>query len=278
MSASPQLANGDAADIGRLLADVHAQYGYDFRHYAYASIRRRILRAVQAEEAGSVDSLRGRLLADPAAMERFLVALTVHVTAMFRDPEFHAAFRTRVVPLLKTYPYARLWVAGCSTGEELYSAAIVLAEEGVYDRCRIYATDLSDDVVRSARAGVFPLAAMKEYTENYQRAGGTGTFSDYYTADGENAVFRAALRRNVVFAQHNLVTDGAPNEFHAILCRNVMIYFDEALQDHVHRLICDNLVPLGFLCLGRKESLQFTSCAANYEAFDAAEKIYRKIR
>lgn len=268
----------EAQEIARLLQEVYAAYGYDFRQYAYASIRRRILRSVETEGAPGVEALRERILGDEPAMERFLLSLTVHVTSMFRDPGFYASFRSRVVPLLATYPYVRIWVAGCSTGEELYSLAILLEEEGLGERCRMYATDLSDEVVRRAKRGVFPLAAMREYTDNYQRSGGTRDFSHYYTARGDAAAFRASLRRNVVFAQHSLVTDGAPNEFHAVVCRNVLIYFNQALQDRVHRLFYDNLVRLGFLCLGRKESLQFTPNADRYEAVDAEEKIWRKVR
>ena len=268
----------EAADVMALIEDVYREYGYDFRRYAYASLRRRVLNAVRAQNAGDVRGLRAQVLADAAAMESFVLGLSVHVTAMFRDPGFYVAFRTRVVPLLATYPHARIWVAGCSTGEELYSVAIVLEEVGLYDRCRLYATDLSAEAVRRASEGMFPLPAMKEYTANYLRAGGTRSFSDYYAADGGVAAFRASLRRNAVFAQHSLVTDGAPNEFHVILCRNVLIYFDAALQAHACQLFSDNLVRLGVLCLGRKESLLSTPVESLYEAIDAQNKIFRKVR
>ena len=265
------------ADITRLLDAIFRRYGYDFRNYARASICRRITAFATSEKLGSITQLEARVLADAACMERLLTVLTVHVTAMFRDPGFYRAFRQRVVHALGTYPFVRIWHAGCSTGEEVYSLAITLTEEGIYDRCRIYATDLSEVVLQSARAGIFPLRAMKEYTENYVKADGKAEFSEYYTAAYDHAVFRPELRSNIVFAPHNLVTDGSFNEFNVILCRNVMIYFNQALQNHVHDLLYRSLSRLGVLGLGRKESLRFSPHEHQYQALDAAERLYRKV-
>lgn len=268
----------EAAAIQRLVASVFERYGYDFRDYAYASLRRRLLALALAEQVDDLAALEARLLGDPASMERLLRAITVNVTSMFRDPGFFLTFRNLVVPYLRTYPFLRIWHAGCSTGEEVYSLAILLQEEGLYDRCRIYATDLSEPVLKSAKAGVFPLSQMREYTSNYIKAGGTRDFSAYYTAKGEGAIFRNCLGDKVLFAQHNLVTDGSINEFNVILCRNVMIYFNEALQAHVHRLILSSLAPFGLLAIGRRESLRFTPFEDEYVPVDEREKVYRRIQ
>jgi chemotaxis protein methyltransferase CheR len=270
-------AERDDTEITLILEGIFRQYGYDFRNYARASIRRRLYNCVSAEKLNSISGLQERVLHDTACMARLLAALTVHSTAMFRDPGFYRAVRTKVIPTLGTYPFVRIWHAGCSTGEEVYSLAILLQEEGIYDRCRIYATDLSDGVLQSARTGVFPLNAMKEYTENYVKAEGKAAFSEYYTARYDHVVFRQDLRENVVFAPHNLVTDGSFNEFNIILCRNVMIYFNRDLQNHVHQLFHRSLSRFGVLGLGKKESLRFTPHEENYEALDASERLYRKV-
>ena len=198
------------------------------------------------------------LLHDPKVMERLLLDLSINVTSMFRDPTFYGAFREKVVPLLRTYPFTRIWVAGCSTGEEVYSLAIMLTEEGVYDRSRIYATDINEAVLARAREGVFPLDRMQEYTDNYIRAGGKHSFSEYYLAKYEGALFERTLTENVVWAPHNLVQDRLFNTFNVILCRNVMIYFDRPLQNRVHQLFYDSLERFGILALGHKESIRFT--------------------
>jgi chemotaxis protein methyltransferase CheR len=210
-------------------------------------------------------------------MERLLLDLSINVTSMFRDPTFFQALRQKVVPLLRTYPFMRIWNAGCSTGEETFSLAILLREEGLYDRARIYATDINDSVVERARAGSFPLEKMRDYTENYIRAGGTEAFSTYYTTDGNTARFKPELLEQVVFAQHNLVSDAPFNEFNMIVCRNVMIYFGKTLQDRVHELFYESLDPFGILALGHKESIKFTKYEERYEALDAPEKLYRKM-
>jgi chemotaxis protein methyltransferase CheR len=264
-------------ELALLLEGVFRRYGFDFRQYAPASLRRRVWRRVHAEGLETIAGLTDRLLHEPASMERLLLDLSINVTAMFRDPSFYAAFRRKVVPLLRTYPFTRIWVAGCSTGEEVYSLAIVLQEEGVYERTRIYATDINESVLERARAGVFPLDKMREYTHNYINAGGTRAFSEYYVAAYEGAQFQRPLIENVVFAQHNLVSDRSFNEFNVVLCRNVMIYFDRALQERVHALFHESLVHFGILGLGNRESINFSPFAERYQELDPGEKLYRKI-
>ena len=265
-------------EIELLLEGVYRHYGFDFRSYAYASIRRRLWRRIEAEGLKTVSALQEKLLHEPSMMERVLLDLSINVTAMFRDPSFYLAFRQQVVPLLRTYPFIRIWHAGCSTGEEVYSMAILLEEEGLYERARIYATDINEVVVHRARAGIFPLDRMQEYTENYIRAGGTRSFSEYYTAKYDGALFSPQLQRHVVFSQHNLVTDRSFAEFNVILCRNVLIYFDRDLQARVHGLFHESLVHLGILCLGSKESLRLSRYEDAYEELSAPERIYRKVR
>jgi len=265
-------------EIELLLEGIYRRYGFDFRLYAPASLRRRLRRRMYGEGVESISALQERILHDPVVMERLLLDLSINVTAMFRDPGFFLAFREKVVPLLRTYPFSRIWIAGCSTGEEVYSVAIVLREEGLSDRVRIYATDINEAVLERARLGVFPLDKMRDYTQNYLRAGGERPFSEYYLARYDGAQFDRSLVENVVFAQHNLVSDAAFNEFHVILCRNVMIYFDKPLQDHVHELFHQSLATFGILALGQKETIRFTPHADAYEALDADERLYRKIR
>ena len=264
-------------EIELLLDAIYRRYGYDFREYAPASLRRRLWRRIHAEKLESVSGLQERVLHDPACMQRLLRDLSINVTSMFRDPSFFAAFREKVVPLLRTYPFTRIWNAGCSTGEETYSLAIVLAEEGVLERTRIYATDINDSVLARAKAGVFPLDKMQEYTQNYIRAGGRRAFSEYYAAGHEGARFSRSLVDGVVFAQHNLVSDRAFNEFNVIVCRNVMIYFERTLQDRVLELFYESLAVFGILGLGHRESLAHTPLADRFEALNADEKLYRKV-
>jgi chemotaxis protein methyltransferase CheR len=263
-------------ELRLLLEGVYQRYGFDFREYAPASLRRRVWRRVHAEGLETISGLMEKLLHDQATMERLLLDLSINVTAMFRDPSFYSAFREKVVPALRTYPFARIWVAGCSTGEEVYSLAILLREADAYERTRIYATDINESVLERARAGVFPLDKMQEYTHNYIRAGGTRAFSEYYVAAYDGAQFDRSLIENVVFAQHNLVSDRSFNEFNVIVCRNVMIYFHKTLQDRVHGLFYESLAHFGILALGHKESIRFSPFEDSYEEIDAAEKLYRK--
>ena len=265
-------------EVDLILEGIYRHYGFDFRDYAFGSIKRRLWRRVWAEGLDTLSALQNRVLHDSGCMERLLVDLSVNVTSMFRDPTFHAAFRKKVVPLLRTYPFVRIWNAGCSTGEETYSLAITLHEEGLLERTRIYATDINDAVLRRAALGEFPLDKMREYTENYIAAGGSRPFSEYYTAVGKVARFSPELRSNMVFAQHNLVHDGSFNEFHVIVCRNVLIYFSKPLQDRVHELFHDSLVPLGLLALGKKETISFTPRENDYDELDPDERIFRRNR
>ncbi|MDX6412518.1 MAG: chemotaxis protein methyltransferase CheR [Gaiellaceae bacterium] len=265
-------------EIDGLLEAIFRRYGFDFREYAPASLRRRLARRMQIEGLETVSALQERILRDEPMMERLILDLSINVTSMFRDPSFYLAFREKVVPLLRTYPYTRLWVAGCSTGEEVYSLAILLEEETLYENTRIYATDINEAVLDRAREGVFPMAKMQEYTQNYIRAGGTQAFSDYYISAYDGAAFDKRLTQNVVFAQHNLVSDQSFNEFNVIVCRNVMIYFDRALQSRVHDLFYSSLARLGILALGHKESINFTPRASQYKELDAVERLYRKVR
>jgi chemotaxis protein methyltransferase CheR len=263
-------------EIELLLEGVYRRYGFDFRQYAQASLKRRLYRRLEEERLETLSQLQDRLLHEPSCMERLLLDLSINVTSMFRDPSFYVAFREHVAPVLHTYPFTRIWCAGCSTGEEVYSLAILLEEEGLYERARIYATDINENVLATAREGVFPLEKMQQYTQNYLRGGGKTDFSRYYLAAYDRARFSRSLTENVVFAQHNLATDGRFNEFNVILCRNVMIYFDKALQDRVHELFFESLDTFGILALGHKESINFSRFADGYEELHREERIYRK--
>src|SRR5438477_3329997 len=268
----------EAVEIKLLTEGIYQHYGFDFRDYSMPSLKRRIWKRVYAEGLSTVSGLQEKVLHDPACMESLLLDLSINTTAMFRDPTFYLAFRQKVVPLLRTYPFVRIWHAGCSTGEEVYSMAILLQEENLLERCRIYATDINEAVLQRAKDGIFPLNTMQENTSNYIAAGGTGTFSQYYTARYDYAIFRPALRENVVFAQHNLVTDSSFNHFNVIFCRNVLIYFNTALQEHVMQLFLNSLEMFGILGLGKKETVRYTSVAENYEELDAEERLYRRVR
>lgn len=265
-------------EIELLLEGIYRKYGFDFRAYAYSSLRRRLWKRIGESGFKTVSELQERVLHDPSIMEQLLLDLSINVTAMYRDPHFYVTFRKKVIPLLRTYPFIRIWHAGCSTGEEVYSMAILLQEEGLYDRARIYATDINEVVLQRAKAAIFPLDRMKEYTDNYIKAGGKKAFSEYYTAKYDNAIFNPGLTKNVVFSQHNLVTDRSFSEFNVILCRNVLIYFDKPLQGRVHSLFYDSLAMFGILVLGSKESLKFSEYESCYEQIEMPEKIYRKIR
>lgn len=265
-------------EIELLLEGIYKLYGYDFRNYAYNSLRRRIWHQVHAMKLGSISALQEKVLHDPASMRQLVKSIMIHVTEMYRDPSLFLVFREKVVPLLHTYPFIRIWHAGCSTGEEVFSMAVLLHEEGLYHKSRIYATDVSEDIVNQARTGTFPLSKMQSYTKNYMLAGGTGAFSQYYSASGSKVTFHPFLKENIVFARHNLVTDRSFNEFHVIFCRNVLIYFNKSLQDHVHHLFYESLAPLGVLALGNRESINFSRHADGYEALDCRERLYRKVR
>jgi chemotaxis protein methyltransferase CheR len=264
-------------ELDLLLESVHRVRGFDFRGYSRSSLRRRLSQRMGAEGLQTLSGLMERALHDSTCMDRVLRGLSVNVTSMFRNPAFYRAFRTRVVPRLRTYPYVRIWVAGCATGEDAYSLAIVLKEEGLYERSRIYATDINHVALEQAEAGVVPIDRMREYTENYMESGGNHTFVEYYAANSATARMRHSILRNIVFAQHNLATDGSFNEFNVVLCRNVMIYFDRPLRNRVHGLLRDSLSPFGVLALGERESLRFTPVEQCYEEIDHPARLYRKV-
>ena len=265
-------------EITLLLEGLYRCHGFDFRDYSRASLKRRIKERMRAEKLETISAFQNKVLHDHDCMERLILGLSVHATAMFRDPSFYLTFRKQVVPLLKTYPTVQIWLAGCSTGEEVYSLAILLHEERLYNKSRIYATDISQAVLRRARDGIFPMAVMRDYTNNYQKAGGTNEFSDYYTARYDSVIFNSTLKSNVVFSEHNLVTDSSFNEFQVILCRNVMIYFNKDLQARVHNLLYDSLGMFGVFGIGNKESLKFTPRAEFYEDLNSNDKLFRKVR
>ncbi|MCM3782558.1 protein-glutamate O-methyltransferase CheR [Neobacillus mesonae] len=265
-------------EVELLLQAIYRMYGYDFRNYAYDSIYRRIRHGMQSIGEEQISALIPQVLHNPARMQELLRYFVVGVTEMFRDPEMFLSFRKKVIPYLRTYPHIRIWHAGCSTGEEVLSMAILLQEEGLYDRARIYATDINEDALETAQNGIYPLRNMKVNTQNYIRAGGTKDFSDYYMARKESVIFQSSLYRNIVFARHNLVTDQSFNEFNVILCRNVLIYFNRELQNRVHQLFHESLAMLGFLVLGDKESMLFNSHTQSYESIDFNEKLYKKIK
>ena len=270
------LEQSEDIELELVLEAIHRRYGFDFRDYAASSLRRRLTRRAAAEGVDSLSELQGMLLRDPACMERLLLELSVNVTAMFRDPSFYSAFRMKVVPLLRSYSFTRIWCAGCSTGEEVVSLAILLQEEGLYEQTRIYATDINEYALEAAAAAVVPLERMRQYTENYIRSGGKREFSQYYVAAYDAVRFNPELLGNVVFAQHNLATDQAFAEFHVVLCRNVLIYFDTALQHRVTELFCESLRPFGVLGLGRRETIAFTPVAHRFAPLAPDERIFRK--
>nr|WP_246246536.1 protein-glutamate O-methyltransferase CheR [Paenibacillus lemnae] len=261
-----------------LLEGIHQFYGYDFRNYALPSLRRRIWHHVHAEGLNTISGLQNKVLHERDCFERLIFSLSIPVTEMFRDPSLFRTFRQKVIPLLRTYPYIRIWHAGCSTGEEVYSMAIMLHEEGLYEKSRIYATDMNSRSLQQAKEGVFDIQRMKQYTKNYLEAGGTRSFSEYYTAKYNSVIFHPFLKKNMIFAEHNLATDRSFNEFNVIFCRNVMIYFNDELRDHVHGLFHESLSHFGILVLGAKESIHFTNVSDSYETLDRVEKVYRKIK
>lgn len=264
-------------ELNILLHTIYELSGYDFTGYSRASVTRRVQHRMKLEKMDEVVELNERIRQKPVLLKKLLGDLMIHVTEMFRDPLMFTDFREKVIPVLRTYPFIRIWHAGCSTGEEVYSMAILLHEEGLLERSRIYATDFSDKALEQAKSGVFPVRKMKDFTMNYMKFGGKKSFSEYYTARYDGAIFRPFLKKNIIFARHNLVTDRSFNEFNVIFCRNVLIYFETEMQDHVHGLIFQSLTPLGFLVLGSKESVQFTPYAQHYDKLSQEYKIYRKI-
>jgi len=256
---------------------VFTRYGYDFRHYAKASLTRRLRYGMHTEGLETIGALREKLMNDPNCMTRLIQTLSVNVTEMFRDPAFYRVFRDTVLPSLQALPFIRIWHAGGASGEEAYSMAILLMEEGLLSRARIYSTDINDIALQQARDGQYSLERMIEYNENYINAGCKRALTDYYKIQGDQAILHDDLKMKIVWAQHNLVTDASFNEFHVIICRNVLIYFDRTLQARVHSLFYNSLIQLGWLGLGRKETLKFTAFETRYTEVDEREKWFRKV-
>jgi chemotaxis protein methyltransferase CheR len=263
-------------EVEALIKEIHTAYGYDFSGYARASVHRRIKRFLGQKHLQSVDDLRKFLFTDSFFFENFLQELTVNVTEMFRDPTFYRSLRENVLPILSTYPFIKVWDAGCSTGEELFSLAILLEEEGLLERTKIYATDINQKVLRQAKDGIFSASNMPSYTSAYYAAGGKRDFPNYYTSSYGSVKFNSWLVRNVVFYPHNLATDTSFNEFHLIVCRNVLIYFNRQLQERVYKLFDESLVSLGYLALGKKETLAMSGISGDYNFVDKNNRIYRK--
>ncbi|MCX7283371.1 MAG: protein-glutamate O-methyltransferase CheR [Novosphingobium sp.] len=267
----------DDHEIQLLLEDLFQHYHYDFRLYARASIKRRLLQARVQLGFGSIAEIRSAVLRDATLLPRLLDFLTVQVSEMFRDPSYFRALREQVIPHLRTYPSLKVWVAGCSNGEELYSLAILFHEEGLARKTMFYATDINPTALKAAQAAVYPLDRVRQFTENHQQSGARSSLSDYYTADYGRAVFDRSLGSQIVFSDHSLVTDAAFGEMHLISCRNVLIYFDRDLQDRAIGLFRESLARRGFLGLGSKESLRFSAHADAFGAFVGKEKIYQRI-
>jgi chemotaxis protein methyltransferase CheR len=263
-------------EISLLLEGICRHYGYDFRGYAFSSIRRRVWHRIKAERLHTVTALTDKVLHSPAAMEHLFQDFSIHVTEMFRDPSFFLAFRNGIIPQLRNKPMIRIWHAGCSTGEEVYSMAILLSEEGLLHKARIYATDFNQKHLEKAGKGIFPLHKMQLYTKNYLLSGGKKAFSEYYSVKNMDVVFHPGLADNLFFSQHNLATDHSFNEFHIIICRNVLIYFNEALQQRVLELFDSSLIPSGILGLGNKEGIRSRNLSGTFEAVDLKENIFRK--
>ncbi|MGE4239498.1 CheR family methyltransferase [Ramlibacter sp.] len=260
-----------------LVEAVFLRWGHDFRDYSQASLKRRVLHAQKQMGVASVSALQERMLHDATAFSELLEHLTVPVSEMFRDPHYFRALRTQVVPVLRTYPSLKIWVAGCGAGEEPYSMAILLEEEGLLDRTMLYATDINPAALDKARAGIFSAEQVRLFTSNYQQAGGTRSFSDYYTADYGAVVLDQRLRRNITFADHSLATDSVFAETQFVSCRNVLIYFNRTLQDRALGLFHDSLAHRGFLGLGTKETMEFSAWKPRFEQVARAERIYRKV-
>lgn len=270
--------DSEGADLAQLAEGVFRRYGYDLRHFSGAYLRRRLEAAMRWEEVATLGKFRERLLTQPELMERLLMSLSGGPRPMFRDVSLHQYLRREIVPVLRTYPFVRIWVPGCGTGPEVYGLAVLLAEEGLYERCRIYATDISQEAVRRAKDGLYPMSAVKKWSEGHIQSGGKAPLSEYLESDGGKASFLPQLRKNVVFAQHNLAIDGSFNEFNLILCRNVLSTLDGAVRKRVHGLIHQSLAMFGFLALGSRETPAGVEGAdAWYQEMDAKHRIYRKV-
>jgi chemotaxis protein methyltransferase CheR len=263
-------------EIELVLEVIFQRYGYDFRSYARASMSRRVRRFLLLSDCDHISELIPRLLHDERFFEDLVQSFSITVTEMFRDPSVYRSIRERIVPVLKTWPYLKVWHAGCATGEEVYSLAILLTEEGLYDRCTIFATDFNDAALETARNGIYPMDRAQQATRNHQAAGGRRSFSEYYQARYESMAVAESLKTNITFANHNLVTDDVFGEMHLVLCRNVLIYFDPELKSHALDVFSRSLVPGGFLCLGDKESLGPTEVGTRFIDLDPDARLFKK--
>jgi|SRR5665647_354060 len=263
-------------EIQLLLQAIFLRYGYDFRNYSKAHIKRRVLHRLGTSMLSSVSQLQDRILRDREFFNEFLDDLSINVTEMFRDPEFYKSLREKIIPKLRTYAFFKIWHAGCSTGEEVYSLSILLKEEGLLDRCQVYATDFNRKVLGIAKDGVYQKSEIEQYEKNYLLSGGTCKLSDYYKSRYGSIIFDKELSNKIVFADHNLVTDTVFAEVNLVLCRNVLIYFEKGLQDKVIDLFYESLVPSGILCLGTKESIKFSRHENFFEIVDEKQKIFKK--
>lgn len=271
-----QVNENEKIEIDVMLQAIYQKYGYDFRNYAKASIRRRILRSLSQSGLKTISEMLHKILYDKEFFETLLLNLTVNVTEMFRDPSLFKTIRNILIPEMANYPFIKIWHAGCSSGEEVYSMAILLEEEGISEITRIYATDANEAVLAKAKKGVFPIGKMKDNTRNYREAGGLAPFVDYYSARYDHVTMDNTLKKNISFADHNLVTDSVFGEMNLIMCRNVLIYFNRELQDRVIGLFSESLCSGGFLCLGSKESVRFSKYSDDFEDVVENQKIYRK--
>lgn len=269
--------NPDALEVRLVLEAIQSRYGYDFRGYSPSSISRRVLAAAAQAGVSHLGELQHRLIHDPVFFEGILDTLTVRVTEMFRDPSFYRVFRERVVPILRTYPELKLWHAGCASGEEVYASAILLSEEGLYERAQIYATDMSRVAIDQARAGVYPLSRLPVFAHNHAEGGGRQPFDAYWSEAYDRITIRETLRKNVHFFQHDLVSDYTLGEMHVIFCRNVLIYFGPQLRERVFAIFANSLRPGSFLCLGNSEALP-EGQRGSYEPFSSIERVFQRVR
>ena len=263
-------------ELELFLEAIYQRYGYDFRHYARASARRRARHILTKSGCKNISELIPLLLHNEEFAQKAVHDFSITVTEMFRDPDFYRAVRQAVTPYLQTYPFIKIWVAGCATGEEVYSLAILLKEEGIYDRVTIYATDFNEIALKKAAEGIYPLKDVQQYTGNYQKSGGVRSFSDYYHAEYNSAIMNASLKTNITFASHNLATESVFSEVQVVFCRNVLIYFDRTLQNWALNTLANSLSRGGFLCLGTKETLEFSSVFDQFKAVVFEQRIYQK--
>lgn len=269
------LSNEDI-ELELLLEGILLKYGYDFRNYSRAHIKRRVLRRLSLTGMSNICEMLKKVLENKGFFEILLGDFSISVTEMFRDPSFYGVLRKEAVPILRTYPFIKVWIAGCATGEEVYSVAILLQEEGLYERCQIYATDFNENVLKIAEKGIYPMDTIDTYTTNYNDSGGKSQLADYYTSAYDSVIFHQRLKDRVIFADHNLVSDGVFGEMQLIICRNVLIYFDKMLQNKVLKLFNESLSHGGILCLGTKESLGSTSLEERFIELDKKERIFQK--